>query len=275
MIYLSAENPSSLGEDTFWTWFHREVEPDSTFARPTALSPRDILLQYSTLGASSFPDNTVALLWELHPEMKVRLESREWDGVIRRIEDCARSAKRKTVSSKLMLPFYACVGSVDYLPIGVDTVLFRPMDKKSLRAKYGIPENKTVGLWCGTTHPMKGFDRLVQWKDANPGIHWIVVWKSEREAGNLPESTSFIQVTQPILAELMNCADFFLSCGRLRPFFLVEYEAMSCNLPIVIFGNEEKDFLPSPNPRMDIFERGWDRISAGRAWKNYLAEMRG
>jgi glycosyltransferase involved in cell wall biosynthesis len=171
-----------------------------------------------------------------------------------------------------MVPSYERFGSIDVLPIGVDTDLFRPLpEKNSLRDKYNIPKEKVVGIWCGTTHPMKGFSRLVEYARLNPDMYWIIIWKWPTEAGHMPGASNFVKVPQETLCELMNAADFFLSCGSLRPYYMVEWEAMACNLPMRILGNIQKDFVPSSNPRDDIFRLNWDRKSAKKLWANYLA----
>jgi glycosyltransferase involved in cell wall biosynthesis len=269
MIYLSPEHRSALGEDTFWTWFQREFR-GSAFGMPDPPQADDVILRYSTLGASPYPERTVALLWELHPEMKSRLLSSAWDGIIEKINACARTSRFRVVSCSIMLPYYDAFGASDVLPIGVDTNLFRPMDKAALRRKHGIPVDRPVGFWCGTTHPMKGFDNLVTWRRSHPDVHFIIVWKNREGSARSEGVHSYVRVSQAKLAELMNCADFYLSCGRLRPFFMVEWEAMACNLPMVVIAGEPKEFAPSANPRDDVFARGWDRKSAKTSWERFL-----
>lgn len=275
VIHLSAEVVSGLGEDTFWTWFHRECSLPTRFGIPTHPGQHDRILQYSTLGACPHPDHSIALLWELHPEMKLQLKSDEWDPIIQRIEACGRSARRRVVTSRIMIPFYEHLGPIDVLPIGVDTEVFRPHDKAAMRAKHGIPGGKRVGLWAGTLHPMKGFLELFEYREAHPEIHWIIVWKQEGEDGYLPGAHNFVHVDQQTLAELMSCADFFLCSGKLRPFFMIEWEAMACDLPMTILNDMEKDFVPSAHPREDIFRLGWDRKTTIRTWERYILSTMG
>jgi len=270
MIYLDAEVISGLGEDTFWTWFNREFP--SKFGVPNSVTPDDLILQYSTIGKPRFPDNTIGLLWELHPEMKIKLKSEQWNNVLDNIYACASSCKWKTTPSPLMIDYYSSFGEITILPIGVNTELFKPMNKEELKHKWGIPLDKQIGFWGGTTHPMKGFNNLLKYKENNPDIYWIVVWKQHGENGNMSGASNYIHVTQKQLAELMNCADFYLSCGLLSPFFMIEWEAMSCDLPIIIYDGV-KDFVPSNHPREDIFRLGWDRITAKETWKKYLEKI--
>jgi glycosyltransferase involved in cell wall biosynthesis len=273
MIYLNAEVISGLGDDTFWTWFKREF-PTSTFEEPKGLTEKDIVLRYSTMGPLQvFPAKTVGLLWELYPEMKEKLASDEWDTKLETIYRCAKFSTYRAVGSHLTTGFYERYGSVDVIPIGIDTDLFRPIAEKDvLRDKYGIPKNKRVGMWSGTLHPMKGYDRLLEVSRSNPDIHWIIVWKQQSEAGCMERANNFTLVPQNVLAELMNAADFYLCCGLLSPFYMVEWEAMACNLPMMIVGDAKKDFVPSDSPRDDIFSLGWDRKSVKHKWENYLVK---
>ncbi len=270
MIYLNPEVVSGLGEDTFWTWFKREF-PSASFGVSARLRNEDAVLQYSTLGFVNRGGKSIGLLWELYPEMKEQLKSNQWDSRIAKVYECARFSTYKTVASHLMIPFYEQFGAIDVLPIGVNTDLFKPLpEKTSLRDKYNIPKDKTVGIWCGTTHRMKGFDKLTAYANSNPDIYWIIVWKWEAEAGFFPGASNFTKVKQQTLCELMNSADFFLCSSMLRPFYMVEWEAMACNLPMKILDNMQKDFVPSNNPRDDVFRLNWDRKSTKKLWTNYL-----
>jgi glycosyltransferase involved in cell wall biosynthesis len=270
VIYLNAEVVSGLGEDTFWTWFHREF-PKSVFDEPRTLRDEDIVLRYSTLGFLPIIGKQVALCWELYPAMSTRFDSTLWDEKISRVHETARYSTYRTVASTLTQDYYEEFGSVDIIPIGVDTDLFRPIpDKAALRAKYGLPLDATIGVWVGTGHPMKGFALLLEYARANPDIHWITICKTEFESVAMPGASAFVQVPQANSCELINAADFFLSTSLLRPFFMAEWEALACNVPMRILGDPNKEFVPSANPRDDVFRLGWDRPSVKRQWEAFL-----
>jgi glycosyltransferase involved in cell wall biosynthesis len=270
MIYLNAECISGLGEDTFWTWFKREFN-NSSFGIPSSIGKNDIILQYSTLGQSPYPERTISLLWELYPEMKSKLMSNEWDNIISTINNAAATSWKKVVSTELSTKYYSQYGDIDVLPIGINTELFCPLlNKTELRIKYNIPINSRVGFWSGTTHTMKGFDRLIQYSQQNPDIFWIIVWKEHGQHAHLDGALNYIHIPQEMIVELMNASDFYLSCGRLDPYFMVEWEAMSCNLPIIAPYGENKDFITSNNPREDILKLGWSRTTAKKMWEIYL-----
>jgi glycosyltransferase involved in cell wall biosynthesis len=144
MIYLNAEVVSGLGEDTFWTWFKREF-PSSSFEIPEKLEDEDILLRYSTLGFLPITGKQVALCWELYPEMKRVFHSNQWDNVLSKVYQTARYSTYRTVATQFSVKDYEIFGSVDIIPIGVDTNLFKPLhEKETLRNKYGIPKDKRI-----------------------------------------------------------------------------------------------------------------------------------
>jgi len=272
VIYLNAEVVSGLGEDTFWTWFHRQF-PSSVFAEPRRLTSEDAVLRYSTLGFLPIAGKQIALCWELYPAMKDRFGGSLWDDKLAMVHEAARYATYRTVATDLTRPLYEPYGSVDIIPIGVDTDLFRPLpDKEGLRAKYGLPKNKEIGVWAGTAHPMKGFALLLEYATLHPDIHWVTICKTEHESVAMPGATRFVHVGQEVLCELINAGDFFLSTSLLRPFFMAEWEAMACDAPMRLIGERAKEFTPSTHPREDVLREGWDRPSVKKKWELFLTE---
>jgi hypothetical protein len=275
MIYLSPENKSALGEDTFWTWMHREF-PGSSFDVPAEIGPRDVVLQYSTLGASRVRGGKkVALLLETHPEIVYQGIPGNWGDAMGRIAACAKASDFRVIPSAIMRQFYEPYGELHELPIAVDTDLFALRDKAALRKKYGFKADQRIGFWSGTMHAMKGYDRLKEYKAANPGVAWIVVWKKKVKPADFDGNRNFTKVSQDVLADLMNCADFMLGTSRLRPFFMVEWEAMACDLPVVNISGLAKDFEPSAHPRADVLARNWSRPQAKPLWSAFLTDIVG
>lgn len=273
-IYLNPEVASGLGEDTFWMWFKREF-PNSEFLSPNSnLKYNDVILQYSTMGRPKYPKNTICLLWELYPEMKKVLGDDTWDSKIAKINESVNFSYRAVVASELAIKYYRDSGKkIDVLPIGVDTDLFRPLENKNeLRKKYDIPQKKKVGVWVGTTHKMKGFDKLTGYMNKHPDIFWILIWKWEQESLDIRKNNcrNFVKIPQMEMNELFNCADFFLSTSRLHPFYMAEWEALAANLPFIIIDNVKKDFLPGKDPRKQVFRYGWDRKSTKKIWLKYI-----
>jgi glycosyltransferase involved in cell wall biosynthesis len=272
VIYLNPEIKSGLGEDTFWTWFAREF-PSSSFDVPDHLDDCDIVLRYSTLGHLPIPGKQVALCWELYPAMRDRFCSSEWDAKIAKVHECAAGATYRTVASNLSVAEYAQHGSVDIIPIGVDTDLFRPLsDKAALRAKHHLPLDREIGVWVGTAHPMKGYALLQAYATEHPDVHWVTICKTQVESVTMPGATAFVHAPQEVICELMGAGDFFLSTSLLRPYFMAEWEAMACDIPMRLIGDAGKEFVPSAHPRDDVLSRGWSRHAVKTRWEEYLTE---
>lgn len=270
MIYLNCEVKSGLGEDTFWTWFNREFK-NSSFEIPEILNDGDILLRYSTLGFLPIDGKQLALCWELYPEMKDYFKTEQFNNRMANVIEAARYATYRSVATVETVKNYSKYGNVQIIPIGVDTELYKPLNnKEKLREKYNLPQNKKIGIWIGTSHPMKGFTKLMQYAGDNPMIHWIVIWKWELEALNLENATNFTKIPQSQICELLNCADFFLSTSQLKPYYMAEWEAMATNIPFIFYGNEEREFVPSKTPRNDVFKMGWDRESVKQKWIEFF-----
>lgn len=273
MIYLKAENASSLGEDTFWTWFHREF-PKSSFQVPATIGPRDAVLQYSTMGASHVRGGKrVALLWELHPELIEQKVPGKWDEPMRRISECALTSDYRVVATPFVQGYYAQYGQLHCLPIAVDGEIFKPRDKAAMREKHRLPKDKRLAFWGGTTHFMKGFDRVLEYAQANPDVHFVCAWK--KAGGHFRGHTNVTAVRQDVLAELMCACDFQVVAGRLRPFYMIEWEAMACDVPVVNISGLQKDFEPGDHPREDVEARGWLRVQAKGTWADFLTKTVG
>jgi glycosyltransferase involved in cell wall biosynthesis len=253
--------------------FSREF-PGSSFDVPKKLKDNDVVLRYSTLGFLPVEGKQIALCWELYPDMKQLFCSNQWDNTLAKVYECSRYSTYRTVATEHTIPNYQAYGSVDVFPIGVNTDLFKPLDRTSeLRKKYNLPSNKTIGVWIGTNHRMKGYDILLRYASEHPDIHWILIWKWEMEESPMVGASNFTCVPQEQICELTNSADFFLSTSRLAPYYMAEWEAMACNVPFVYpDGASSREFYVSENPRDDVFKMGWDRISVKSLWEKYLTE---
>jgi glycosyltransferase involved in cell wall biosynthesis len=272
-IYTSPQVRSGYGEETFWVWAEREFPAVDISKASHPLLADDTLLRYSTLGPLATKARTIACCWELYPEMKVMLGGDAFDRVIDMTYRTAAACNRRTVASKFSVPYYEHCGRVDVLPIGVDTDLFReysPEEKILCRQKHRLPLNAEIGLWVGTTHKMKGFARMQEYANTHPDIFWIVVFYGLDPGDFRGRGVQFNFVQQPVLPELMNCSDFQLSASMLRPFFIVEYEGMACNLPQRNISGLEKEWDGSVNPRQQILQNHWDRKTARLDWLRYI-----
>lgn len=255
-LFLVPEVASGLGEDTFWTWAAREM--GGILENPRKLERGDVVLHYSTKGAPRHPEQTIALLWELYPEMSLRLGT----SYFRRNLKLRRSfsARWATCPTHYSRAFYGKETVV--LPIGVNTDLFRPaVDKKTVRAELGLELNGKYVLWAHQNHVMKGPDLRDAWLDKNPD--WSII-KFEREK----------PISQELLAKYMQAADASLNTSRLVPLYMVDWEALAAGLPFIDGGGTQRELPKSYDPRGFVMESGWSRETAKESWLEYIDKCR-
>lgn len=246
MIYLQPEFITTQQDDTFWMWFNREFE--SRYDLPPEIGADDSVLQYAVMGAPRTKGGRrFGLLWELYPEMrKFGLHKPGVDDKkIGRMYECEAACDRSFVTSRFMHEFFP---KAELLPLGVDTDLFKPRGKERKGA-----------FWCGTTHPMKGINEAHAWAKAND-VPLTCVMK-----GSLP---------QVELAAVMAEHEYVLLSGRLRPLYLVEWEALAAGLKPVNVSGVEREFNieeVAADPRGYVFASGWSREQVGEQWRRILA----
>jgi hypothetical protein len=255
-IFLVPEVASGLGEDTFWTWAQREM--GGILENPKKLEKGDIVLHYSTMGTPIHPEQTIALLWELYPEMSLRLGTT----YLRRNLKLRRSfsARWATCPTHYSRAFYSKDTVV--LPIGVNTELFKPAEDKALvRRELGLDVDSKYVLWAHQNHVMKGPDLRDDWLDKNPD--WKVI-KFEREK----------PISQELLAKYMQAADASLNTSRLVPLYMVDWEALAAGLPFIEGGGVQRELPREFKPREFVFNAGWSRVDARDQWLQYIDKCR-
>jgi hypothetical protein len=275
MIYLSPMVYLFPGVDTWWEWFERNFNPTS-HNLPETYNSDDLVFRYSTKGAiNAYPGKSIAMCWELLPELKRVLNTNAWDVPIQATYEAAKSCTHRIITTEFARTDYERFGKVDFIPIGIDTDFFKPCsleEKYNLKLKYAIPEDKSIGFWCGTTHPMKGYQYVLPYAKEHPEIYWIIVWYTD--VGHFTGyGQEHVGTPQSKLVELMNCADFQLETSILRPYYMIEYEGMACNLKRRKILNIQKDFEVGDNPRDVIFEKQWDRITCKKLYENYINNL--
>ena len=123
---------------------------------------------------------------------------------------------------------------------GIDTKIFCPKEKISLRNKYNIPLDKKIICFVaqgGKNDPRKGgayINRLVK-EDIGNNILYLAIGGSKHstEKGNVI-NIPFIS-DKHILSDYFALSDIFLFTSLAENCPLVILEAMSCGLPVVSF----------------------------------------
>ncbi len=71
--------------------------------------------------------------------------------------------------------YFGYSGEIVWLPLDMNR--FVPLDKLESRRKLQLPETKKIGLFVGSSHPMKGFSTVRKLIDAFPDVHWCLAFR--------------------------------------------------------------------------------------------------
>ena len=166
----------------------------------------------------------------------------------------------------------------EIIPVGVDSDLFSPLNKSLLRSKHELVTER-VGIFVGSLSEVKGWSKVKRCIDHYKDITWIVVSKYD-EKYEAPNVKMYNRIQQKLLAELLNCSDFFVIGSPVETQCLAAIEANLCNVPVAMplvgiykdFNEQErlsvgvfKDDLVEAvtqvlantfNPRLTILEKG-------------------
>ena len=140
--------------------------------------------------------------------------------------------------------YFGYSGETVWLPL--DTSHFAPLDKLGSRRKLELPETRKIGLFVGSTHPMKGFSTVRRLIDAFPEVYWCLALR-----GSIPEDltangglSSFRNAGREMLPWLYNAADFVVCPSLYEPFGYVVAEGLACGVPVVASpGGASSSFL--------------------------------
>lgn len=121
---------------------------------------------------------------------------------------------------------------VEIIPVGVDHALFKPREQVPLREKHGIPSG-LVGIFVGNFDEIKGWSKVKKVIEDNEDTHFIVVSK-KNEKFLRKNVSSYSQISQIELCELLNCSNFFIIGSPVETQCLAAIEANLCDLPVLM-----------------------------------------
>jgi len=131
----------------------------------------------------------------------------------------------------------------------IDTNKFRLGDIGASRAALKLPNGKPIGLFVGSTHPMKGFP-LVKWlMERLPQIHWVLALRGELPDRELwgANVTILHNVSHDDIPLFYSAADFSLCPSLYEPFGYVVAESLACGTPAIASpGGASRLFLNEP-----------------------------
>lgn len=196
-----------------------------------------------------------------------------------------------SIQTSLSYPEY----DFEIISVGVDAELFSPKNKSSVRKKYGFGEEK-IGIFVGSFSGVKGWQKVIDCVQTFSNITWILVSKYD-ETYSAKNARVFNKISQNVLSELLNCADFFIIGSPVETQCLAAIEANLCNIPVVmplvgiyrdfsqperaavgVFGDDLTEGVYKVldlniNPREVIINKGLTVDVALEKWKNLLLKV--
>jgi len=116
----------------------------------------------------------------------------------------------------------------------IDLNHFRRLDVEACRRQLGI-DAKGVGLYVGSSHPMKGFAAVEHVAHIFPEMTMLVAVRGPvpDPIQQLPNVRVFQNATYDLLPILYNVADFSMCPSRYDPFPFVVSEALASGTPVI------------------------------------------
>jgi glycosyltransferase involved in cell wall biosynthesis len=117
----------------------------------------------------------------------------------------------------------------------IDTERFQPLDAKATRAALNLPTGKSIGVFVGSVHPMKGFSVVRSLIEHFPEVHWILALRGElrRDKVVAPNVTILQNVPHDRIPTLYSAADLSVCPSLYEPFGYVVAEALACGTPVI------------------------------------------
>lgn len=125
---------------------------------------------------------------------------------------------------------------IELIPHGIDTSLFRKLDRKESRRQFGIPEGSFVGLYVGRWDETKGASVLEKVIASDPETFWVLVLGTGSDRNIIPSRRNTLvleEMEREKLAQVYSASDFMLFPSRYEAFGYVIIEAMACELPVI------------------------------------------
>jgi glycosyltransferase involved in cell wall biosynthesis len=122
-----------------------------------------------------------------------------------------------------------------FLPNGIDTSKFSPATVKErsvLRKRYGLPQDKVLGLFVGRFVAKKGFVELLKLETIEGAE--LVFAGGDSPAGHSRDDHHFLgPVDRANVQDIFKMCDVFILPSRGEGFPLTVQEAMSCGLAVI------------------------------------------
>ncbi len=179
-----------------------------------------------------------------------------------------RAADRILYFNSTVLKFLrnlgACQKKLKFLPNGVDTDIFYPVDverKQRLREELGLPGDGVLALFVGRFVPKKGYDLLLSMR---PSQYRLVFVGGEPSASERASTGAIFlgRRTSRQLAEVYRACDIFVLPSRSEGFPLSIQEAMASGLAVITSDDPGYDVYSLDRQYVALMPPNVDSVSA-------------
>jgi glycosyltransferase involved in cell wall biosynthesis len=129
--------------------------------------------------------------------------------------------------------FFGHAATVVWNPLDVER--FKPLNVADARSTLGLPEEKPIGLFVGSTQPTKGFPMVRKLIDALPEVYWVLALRGglPTNLSSLPNLRVLDNFSHDQLPSLYNAASFSLCPSLYEGFGYVVVESLACGTPVI------------------------------------------
>ncbi|MFZ4521209.1 MAG: glycosyltransferase family 4 protein [Bacteroidales bacterium] len=127
---------------------------------------------------------------------------------------------------------------VEIINNGIDTEVFKPVENRDLRAKYGLSDHFVILGVAGLWSPRKGLKDFIKLSQQLPDHTRIVLLGLDaHQLKNLPENITGIVKTESVreLAELYSMADVYVNPTWEDNFPTTNLESLACGTPVITY----------------------------------------
>lgn len=150
--------------------------------------------------------------------------------------------------------------NIQWLPNGIDTKRFRPMDKIKARRKLHLSLNKKILLSVGSLIPIKNYRLLIssiaKLSKTQPDIYCVIIGNGKEKPSllklirrlSLQDKVKIVsQLPNDQLQTWYNASDVYCVSSRRESFGVTQLEAMACGIPVAATPNGGSQMIVEKN----------------------------
>jgi glycosyltransferase involved in cell wall biosynthesis len=153
---------------------------------------------------------------------------------------CVAANSSYTLTLAKKSPLLASAAAMEIIHPGVDTTIFKPLDKEFCRQMLQLPNDKVILCFgaASTSYKDKGLDLLTECLNHTPLHEKVFCLVFGAGGERLPEvkcGWRFVGYTdsEHLMAAVYSASDIFVMPSRMETFGLTALEAMACGVPVI------------------------------------------